>query len=339
MSDVALLTAPTIDEGTRYLSARALDAVFAAITNRINSLIVAMGEARQEDGTFADGIAKWRCFTENAKGAIRELAASMAYLRETSGQAYPSLSVPDGGDYTLIQEGNAEPYFTGLSADPSLTSWTFTIPGTEENGFTARLRIRHTSELTPIGLPSVDLTNPYYPLLRFGATTEPGGIDENRMFGTAPGTIPVPVGVEINNHIASSTTVALVGTYPFSVAQITQTGSVDKKWIANAAINAFEMLPLLDDTDTPILTNLDEEITVSSTTEFGQFIPVTIDETLELPVRGGDVFVISYNVTSGLAAFSACTDYNVDDDENFPYFPRYRDAGGFQFDWLSLRPA
>lgn len=297
-----------------------------------------MGVARQSDDTFADKIARWRCFTENAKGTIREIAASMAYLRRTAGEGHTNLSVPEGGDYTRIQDSNETPYFKGVTASPTKTEWTFVIPGDDQGRFIARLRVRHTSELTPIGLPSVDGTNPFFPLLRFNATTQPGGVDENRMFGDAPGSIPAPAGMTITGRIATSSTVTFVGCWPYSIAQIDQTGSNTQRWVVNSALNMFDPVPLLDNNDNPILTNLNEDIIVSEASELGQFSPITIDETLDISVRGGDIFVISYDVPDGEASFTAETDYNIDDDSRFPYFPRYKDAGAFQFDWLSLRP-
>ena len=335
MSSVDPLTAPTVSSGDGYADARAIDMLFAIIERRINDLIIAMGEARQADDTLTDGVARWRNFSEQARNEIREMVGQMAVLRA---QLVTATDLPANGDgYTLVDEGDGSaPYFTGVTASPTSTTWTYTMPGETGAPFIARLRVRHYSELTPFGLPSTDVTNPYIPMNRW-AQVGVGLNDADHIIGNAAGMIPLPGTIAQDGTVFSSTAIALAGCYPYALARVRQTGSVTKTWILNGVVCATSPGDTIDDqTDTPLQDENGAAFTVGGDAGVGQFGPSSVDKTLEIAVQAGDVITITYDVPDGDAAFTAKTDYPEDDDR-FPYTPRYREAGAFQFDWLSFQ--
>lgn len=335
MSDVGNLVLADLVAGDGYVNAKELDAVIAAWQNQLNTLIVAMSAIREVGGAFQADSVRWRNFSTRCRGAIQEMIHDIKTLVEASADRVANYPAPDGGPYVLIQGTNEEPYYSGVTATSK--SWTFAVPGDAQSRFSARLRIRHVSQRTPFGLPSVDGTNPYFPLLRYDTTVQPGGVDEDRMFGEAAGMIALPGGVTLDGMIASSDSVDFVGTAEFGIATVVQSGSLNKTWMVNAKFAEATDADLLTDLDEPILTDNDEAITVGAEVQEDQFRPIPFDEILEMTVRGGDTITIAYDVPTGDAAFSGHADYEADTDERFPYSPRPRAAAAFQFDWLSLR--
>lgn len=145
---------PTTPAGTDSVSGLALDGVIAEIVAKINELVIAIGQAHDEQDMLADGAVRWRAFSVRAKTILGDMIAHLGELYLAYTTRWTVLPVPDGGPYAASSGG----FFSGYSADPSSNTWVFTMPGEAPARFRVRILVRHFAAADPTATAKITLS-------------------------------------------------------------------------------------------------------------------------------------------------------------------------------------
>lgn len=156
MSSVVPIATPAVASGDDYVDSLALDAQFALVVDRLNTLIAAMGRVRDETNQLADGAVRWRMFSTRAKQVLTDLVTNLGLLYQRAGEErWTTLPVPDGEAYTA----GTEPGFAGgFDAEPPSNSWSIVMPGATGASYRLRLRVRHFAAGDPISTVEMALS-------------------------------------------------------------------------------------------------------------------------------------------------------------------------------------
>lgn len=181
MSSVDPLVAPTVVAGSGRINARSLDAALASIQATINTLIAALGVARQSDDTFAEDSIPWRAFNQATKDSI---AVTMQQVVAIRNQVTKNLSQPlgDAEWVGITPEGGqniADVTYT-YSGAPKAGSIaeTITVPGDPAESFTLKMRVRAMVPATWVRDAAFRTGAVYcetFPFLPTGGVTVEGG--------------------------------------------------------------------------------------------------------------------------------------------------------------------